>query len=110
MHFVDGNLLDKDYEILTPSETPEETVSSLVKQYYLTRCGAPKQIFLPCEMEDAELFAELLQQNLGKKVRINRPQRGDNVKLVELANKNSREEAERVTNKQERQHGALRLL
>ena len=75
---MDGNLLDKDYEILTPSETPEETVSSLVKQYYLTRCGAPKQIFLPCEMEDAELFAELLQQNLGKKVRINRPQRGDN--------------------------------
>lgn len=110
LHFVDGNLLDKDYEILTPSETPEETVSSLVKQYYLTRCGAPKQIFLPCEMEDAELFAELLQQNLGKKVRINRPQRGDNVKLVELANKNAREEAERVTNKQERQHGALRLL
>lgn len=110
LHFVDGNLLDKDYEILTPSETPEETVSSLVKQYYLTRCGAPKQIFLPCEMEDAELFAELLQQNLGKKVRISRPQRGDNVKLVELANKNAREEAERVTNKQERQHGALRLL
>ena len=110
LHFVDGNLLDKDYEILTPSETPEETVSSLVKQYYLTRGGAPKQIFLPCEMEDAELFAELLQQNLGKKVRINRPQRGDNVKLVELANKNAREEAERVTNKQERQHGALRLL
>lgn len=48
LHFVDGNLLDKDYEILTPSETPEEAVSSLVKQYYLTRCGAPKQIFLPC--------------------------------------------------------------
>lgn len=107
---MDGNLLDKDYEILTPSETPEEAVSSLVKQYYLTRCGAPKQIFLPCEMEDAELFAELLQQNLGKKVRISRPQRGDNVKLVELANKNAREEAERITNKQERQHGALRLL
>ena len=39
LHFVDGNLLDKDYEILTPSETPEETVSSLVKQYYLTRGG-----------------------------------------------------------------------
>ena len=38
------------------------------------------------------------------------PQRGDGVRLVELANKNAREEAERVTSREERLQGALGLL
>ena len=110
MHYVDGNLLDKDYEILGVADRKEDAVSALVKQYYLARGAAPREILLPCEMEDAELFAQLLQQNLGKKVRIRMPQRGDGVRLVELACKNAREEAERVTTRAERAAGVLNLL
>ena len=61
-------------------------------------------------MEDAELFSALLQQELGKKVLIRMPQRGDNVRLVELAQKNAREEAERITTKAERRTGTLGVL
>ena len=110
LHYVDGNLLDKDYEILGVADRKEDAVSALVKQYYLARGAAPREILLPCEMEDAELFAQLLQQNLGKKVRIRMPQRGDGVRLVELACKNAREEAERVTTRAERAAGVLNLL
>ena len=110
LHYVDGNLLDKEYEILQPADDEEEAVSTLVKQYYLARGAAPKVILLPKPMEDAALFEELLYQNLQKRVHIRTPQRGDNVRLVDLAQKNAREEAERVTSKAERAMGTLGLL
>ncbi len=110
LHYVDGNLLDKDYELLQPTDSPEEAISALVKQYYLARRAAPKQILLPVQMEDAEPFMQLLQQELQKKVHIRTPQRGDGVRLVELAQKNAKEEAERVTTREERTHGVLAVL
>ncbi len=110
LHYVDGSLLDKDYEIVSLSDSKEDAVSALVKQYYLSRNYAPKEILLPCEMEDAQLFSDLLLQNLNKRVHIRTPQRGDNVRLVELANKNAQEEAERLTTQDERNAGTLGLL
>ena len=112
LHFVHGSLIDKDVEVVETSleETPEETVSTLVKQYYLQRGVAPKDIYLPCPMEDADLFAQMLQQEFGKKVRISVPQRGDHVKLVNLACSNAREEAERVSTEAERISKTLELL
>ncbi len=110
LHYVDGNLLDKDYEVLAPTESEQEAISALVKQYYLARQAAPKQILLCTPMEDAELFEQLLFQQLGKKVHIRVPQRGDGVRLVTLAQKNAREEAERVTTREERAAGTLQLL
>ncbi len=110
LHYVGGSLIDKDYEIIEPADNEAEALSSLVKQYYLSRRSAPKTIFLPMEMEDSELFSQLLQQELGKKVRLRVPQRGDNMRLVELAIKNAREEAERLNSREERLLGSLSLL
>lgn len=110
LHYVEGNLLDKDYQVFAPADSPEDAVSSLVKQYYLAKQGAVKEILIPMEMEDSGLFEQLLSQNYGKRVRIRTPHRGDSVRLVELANKNAREEAERVTSKEERLKGALGQL
>ena len=102
LHYVEGSLIDKEYEIIECSDDRDEAISSLVKQYYLSRNCAPKEILLPCQMEDAENFSELLFQNLEKRVRIRVPQRGDGVGLLSLAHKNAKEEAERVTSKDER--------
>ena len=110
LHYVEGNLLDKEYEILTVADSPEDAVSTLVKQYYLSRNCAPKEILLPCAMEDAQLFSDLLMERLNKRVHIRVPQRGDGVRLVELANKNAMEEAERITSREERNSGTLGLL
>ena len=110
LHYVGGSLIDKEYEIVEPSDSEGEALSSLIKQYYLSRRSAPKTIFLPMEMEDGELFSQLLQQELGKKVRLRVPQRGDNLRLVELAVKNAREEAQRLSSREERLLGSLNLL
>jgi len=110
LHFSGGNLLDKDYEIFARPDDKAEAVSSLLKQYYLNRGLAPKRVLLPFEIEDSDLFSQLLEQQLGRKPKIHIPQRGDNVRLVELACKNAYEEAERVTGKEERVNGVLTLL
>ena len=87
-----------------------EAVSSLLKQFYLSRGMAPKRVLLPFELEDAELFSQLLEQRYGIRPKHHVPQRGDNVRLVELACKNAFEEAERVTGKEERVSATLELL
>ena len=110
LHFSGGNLLDKDYEVFSRPDEKTEMVSSLLKQYYLSRGLAPKRVLLPFELEDSELFSQLLEQQLGRKPKIHVPQRGDNVRLVELACKNAYEEAERVTGKEERVSATLTLL
>ncbi len=110
LHFSDGNLLDKDYEILPTPEEPESAVSSLLKQYYLSRGLAPKTVLLPFEIEDAALFAQLLEQQYGRKTQLRIPQRGDNMRLVELAQKNAEEEARRVTSREEKVSGVLSTL
>ena len=110
LHFSGGNLLDKDYEIFSVPDDKEAAVSSLMKQYYLSRGLAPKHVLLPFEIEDAELFSQLLEQQFGRKPHLRIPQRGDNVRLVELACKNAYEEAERATSREEKHLGTLNLL
>ena len=110
LHFSGGNLLEKDYEILPRPDDKAEAVSSLLKQYYLSRGLAPKRVLLPFEIEDAELFSQLLEQQFGRRPKLHVPQRGDNVRLVELANTNALEEAERVTGREERHSATANLL
>ena len=110
LHYMGGALVDKDYEIVEPAESEAEAFTALVKQYYLSRRFAPKTVLLPMRMEDAEPFEQLLAGELDKKVRLHVPQRGDNVRLVELAMKNAREEAERLNSREEKLLGRLRLL
>ncbi len=109
LHFSDGELVDKEFEIITPGER-ESTVSSLIKQYYLNRGYAPRNILLPFDVEDRELFCELLNQKFQKKTHIRIPQRGENVRLVELACKNAHEEAIRISHKDERHSATLSML
>lgn len=110
LHFRNGNLLDKDYEVFSTPDSAEQAVSTLLKQYYLSRGIAPKAVFLPFELEDIDLFSQLMEEKSGRKTRFKVPQRGDNMRLVELAVKNAKEEAERVTDKTERTNATLSLL
>ena len=110
LHFSGGNLLDKDYEIMSPVDDASVAVSSLIKQYYLSRGYAPRFVLLPCEIEDADVFAMLLEREYGRKPHLKVPQRGDNVRLVELAEKNAKEEVLRVMDKAERNRSVLILL
>lgn len=110
LHYSGGNLLDKEYEIFPAQDNEASAVSSLVKQFYLARGIAPKVVLLPVAMEDGELFSDLMLQNSGRRTHFRVPQRGDNVQLVNRAVENARQEAERVTSREERISGTLLLL
>lgn len=107
LHFVGGNLMDKDYEILPVGEDPTEAVSALIKQYYLSGNPIPKQILLPFEMEDADLFSALLLDKFHVRTKVLSPKRGDKRQLLVLAEKNAAEEAERRTTEAERLSSTL---
>ena len=110
LHFSAGNLLDKEYEVFPLPDDKQEAVSSLMKQYYLNRGLAPKRVLLPFDVDDGALFSQLMEQRFGRHTKLHVPQRGDNLRLVELANKNAQEEAERFTDKEERVSATVALL
>lgn len=110
LHFRGGNLLDKDYEVHPVPDDKNEAVSSLIKQYYLSRGMAPRIVLLPFDLDDSELFSQMMEKNLGVKTKLIVPQRGEKSKLVELACKNAFEEAKRLTDKDEKASATITLL
>lgn len=110
LHFFGGDLIDKDFEIFPLPDSPEEAVYSLIMQFYAAKGYAPKNIFLPFTLEDMDLISRYFDENLNLKVHLLIPQRGNNLRLVELANKNATEEVQRVTTKEEHSSGVSALL
>ncbi len=112
LHYVDGDLAAKDMELLeTPMEEDEEEVlSSLIREYYAGRTRLPRQILLPCELEDEVSVARMLSEPAGRRVELLTPRRGAKADLIRLANKNAVEEVERATSRAERQSKLLELL
>ena len=110
LHYANGDLIHKEYQIIALPENHEEAVSSLLSQYYTGRSGFPKQILLPFDIWDSGLLSQYIEEKTGKKPMIRVPQRGDSRKLVQLACENAREEAQRVTDKDAKYTGQMRLL
>ena len=110
LHYDDGKLIDKEFQLLSVPDEDEAALSTLLKQYYLSRGFAPKTILLPFAIEDADLFSQLVAQKFGRKSTFKVPQRGDNVRLVELACTNAHEEAARVTQEDERINATVAML
>ena len=112
LHYVEGELAAKDWELMeTPMEAEDgEAVSSLVRQYYQGRGRLPRQILLPCEIEDEVPLARMLSEGAGRRVALLTPQRGAKADLIRLADKNAAEEVERWTTREERQSKLLELL
>ncbi len=112
LHYAEGDLTAKDMRLLeTPMEEEMgEVVSVLLRQYYAGRGRLPKQILLPCELEDESSIARLLSEACGHRVELRTPQRGAKMDLIKLANTNAAEEVERATTKAERQSKLLELL
>ena len=112
LHFVDGNLVGKDLEMMDePLEDDSEALSGLVRQYYTAhRGGWPKSILLPVEIEDANDLEELLSQTSGRRIYIETPKRGERMRLIESAALNAREEIQRRTTLAQRRSKTLEWL
>ena len=112
LHYMDGELAAKDWELLTVplDEDEKDTVATLAAQYYSGRGTLPRQILLPCDIEERVELARMLTEAVGRRVEVLTPQRGAKMDLVRLANENAAEEAERATTAEERRSGLTELL
>ena len=112
LHYMGGELAAKDWELIaTPmEENQSEVISALVAQFYASRSQLPKQILLPCELEDEPALARMLTEAGERKVDLITPKRGAKMDLIRLANENAREEVERATTQEEKRSKLLELL
>ena len=112
LHFEQGQLTGKEAEVFAPpvEDSAEAMLSPIVAQYYAGKGILPREILLPCQLEDMEELAEFFSEKAGRKVALRRPQRGEKAELLDMALRNALEEAERVTTAEERSNRALELL
>jgi excinuclease ABC subunit C len=82
-------------------------LSSFVSQYYEDNPYIPREVLLPCALEDADLLAELLSDKKGRQVSLEVPQRGDKYHLVQLAGKNAELSYQKDHDESEQQQRAL---
>jgi len=66
-----------------------EVVSAFLRQHYEGPVEAPREVLVPVEMEDAEPIGEWLGDKSGHKVDVRWPQRGDKVRVIEMAAQNA---------------------
>ena len=111
LHFINGKLISKDNSVFdTLIEDDSDAVSGFIRQYYEIRGVIPKTVLLPVLMPDSVLLEELFCGKTGHRVSLLSPRRGDKAKLVENANINAREEAERASTQEEKTLKTLEWL
>ena len=68
----------------------KEILSGFIKQYYMDNPNIPNKIMLREELEDKEVIEEWLSNELGKKVELKSPKKGDKLRFVEMAENNAK--------------------
>jgi excinuclease ABC subunit C len=69
----------------------QDVLADLLTQYYSGARNIPDEVIVPVALEDAEVRAELLTEKRDKKVEFLVPQRGDKLRLLEMAMENARQ-------------------
>lgn len=67
-----------------------EILSGFIKQYYLENPNIPNKIMLREELEDKEAIEQWLSSELGKKVELKNPKKGEKLRFVEMAENNAK--------------------
>ena len=88
-------------------ETDKEILSNFLKQHYMNELLFPNKIMIKEEIEDKELLQEWLCQMAGRKVEIKTPQKGEKLKLVEMAENNAQIT---LANKEKEKYQAVKEL
>jgi excinuclease ABC subunit C len=107
-----GKLVGNQEYSFDDNEFPdEEVLGELLTQFYQGDRFVPDEVILPVVLEDAAVREELLAERKGKKVTLLCPQRGDKVRLVEMARENALQsflEKRRGTEQKEKTLDSLR--
>jgi excinuclease ABC subunit C len=69
----------------------QDVLADLLTQFYSGARFIPDEVILPTAIEDADVRAELLTDKRGRKVELIVPQRGEKLRLLEMAQDNARQ-------------------
>ena len=91
LRFDENRLYDKEDFLLSDIGSPETARSEFINRYYSMREKIPPMIMIDGELESVELVEMWLSDLAGRKVHIHIPQKGEQMRLIELAKKNAAE-------------------
>ena len=88
-----GKLIGDQHFFLQNIEGREdaEVISVFLRQHYEGPVAIPREVLVPVDLEDATAIQEWLSEKAGRLVDVRRPQRGDKVRSVELAQTNAQQ-------------------
>jgi excinuclease ABC subunit C len=90
MFIRSGNMEDvASYHFSTNYQSIEEVFRTFLNQFYSQPRFIPSEVIIPVKSADAKLLEEWLTEKKGRRVEIIHPQRGDKVRLIEMAQKNA---------------------
>jgi excinuclease ABC subunit C len=87
-----------------------ELLESFLDQYYESGALIPKELLLPLHLPDAGMRELWLSEKKGERVRVHVPERGEKVRLVEMAMENARQSHEEKARTRKSQLEALTRL
>ena len=89
--FVGGQLVDREEFVFEPDGDMTATRSEFLRRYYSMREGVPPRVTVDGAVEDASVLTEWLSEKAGRQVKLHLPQRGEQVRLLELCRQNAAE-------------------
>ena len=98
-----GFVLDK-VEELTPGRLIDRIIESMYGDEPIL--GVPKQVLVPYEAEELDIYEEWLSMGRGSRVQIRVPQRGDKRSLLETVTRNAQQEFVRHRMKRASDHNS----
>ncbi|HEX4384389.1 MAG TPA: excinuclease ABC subunit UvrC [Myxococcales bacterium] len=111
LFFRNGRLTGGRSFSFSKQEFPsEELLGSFLDQYYESGAFIPKELVLPLQLGDNESREVWLSEKKGERVRVHVPERGEKVRLVEMAMENARHNHEEKARSQKNHLEALTRL
>ncbi len=87
----DGKMINREHFIIknVDKESKKRLMTDFIKQHYSMTEFIPNKIFIQENIEDLELIEQWLSDKCGYKINLGIPLRGDNAKLVKMAENNA---------------------
>lgn len=91
LRFFAGRLCDTEHFLIEAPEDPAQARYELLMRYYSMRERIPPRILIDSLPADCDLLSAWLSEKLGKKVSFAVPQKGGQLKLLEMCRSNAAE-------------------
>lgn len=106
-----GAIIDKaEYSFDNAIVEDKEILYEFLQQFYGDSRFIPNEILIPQRFVGIEVFSRWLSEKVGKRVKVLAPQRGANVKLIEISTRNAEESFRRKSAEKMKEHYTLQRI